>query len=117
MRNKQYLFCNCKCVGRPQNHNPDVNVYIFDVYAFLQAVAGDAASYGFTNTTQVSPSYSIADNFDNSDGYVFWDEIHSTTEAHEVIADQVLSILPEDGDSGDSGDNSCFINNLLSIKE
>lgn len=94
--------------------NPDVNVYEFDVYAFMQAVAGDPDSYGFTNATQVSPSYDIADNFDNSAGYVFWDDIHPTTEAHEVIADQVLSILPEDDDSDD---NSCFINNLLSIKE
>jgi phospholipase/lecithinase/hemolysin len=97
-----------------QAANPDVTVYEFDVYAFLHAAAGDPASYGFTNATQVCPSYYIADNFDNSAGYVFWDEIHPTTEAHDVIADQILSILPEDDDSDD---NSCFINNLLSIKE
>ena len=94
--------------------NPDVNVYEFDIYTFLQAVADDADSYGFTNATQVSPSYPIAGNFDNSAGYVFWDEIHPTTEAHDVIADQVLSILSEDGSSDGA---SCFIDGLLAIQE
>jgi phospholipase/lecithinase/hemolysin len=93
--------------------NPTVSVYEFDIYAFLQTVADDPGSYGFTNATQVCPSYSIAGDFDNSAGYVFWDEIHPTTEAHDVIADQILSILPKD----DSDDNGCFINSLLAIKK
>lgn len=96
-----------------QAANPEVIVYEFDVYAFMQAAANDPGSYGFTNATQVSPSYPIADNFDNSAGFVFWDDIHPTTEAHDVIADQILSILPED----DSDDDSCFINSLFAIKK
>jgi phospholipase/lecithinase/hemolysin len=94
--------------------NPEVNVYEFDVDAFLQAVANDPAGYGFTNATQVCPSFKIADNFDNSKGYVFWDKIHPTTEAHRVIADQILSILTED-DNSNGG--SCFINSLPAIAQ
>lgn len=97
-----------------QAANPEVIVYEFDVYTFLQAAANDPGSYGFTNATDVCPSYFIADNFDNSDGYVFWDDIHPTTEAHDVIADQILSILDED-DNGDG--NSCFISSLLATVE
>jgi hypothetical protein len=43
-------------------------------------------------------------------GYVFWDTIHPTTEAHEVLAERALAILEQ---SGDDDDNSCFINSLL----
>lgn len=92
---------------------PEVTVYEFDIYAFLHATADAPESYGFTNATQVCPSYAIAGNFDNSAGYVFWDDIHPTTEAHDVIADQILSILPEK----DSDDDSCFINSLFTIKK
>ena len=96
-----------------QAANPDITVYEFDVYAFLQATAADPADYGFTNATEVCPAYYTADDFDNSAGYVFWDEIHPTTEAHEVIADQVLAILPEESSDGSS--SPCFINSLLTF--
>jgi phospholipase/lecithinase/hemolysin len=96
--------------------HPEVTVYEFDIYAFLQATADDPGSYGFTNATQVCPSYAVAGDFDNSAGYVFWDDIHPTTEAHDVIADQILSILTED-DGSDSDGGSCFINSLLAIAE
>ncbi len=92
--------------------HPEVTVYEFDIYAFLEGVADDPGLYGFTNATQVSPSYAVAGDFDNSAGYVFWDEIHPTSEAHDVIADQVLSILSEDSGDGDS----CFINSLFAIR-
>ena len=97
-----------------QAANPDVTVYEFDIYSFLHATAADPGSYGFTNATEVCPAYYIADDFDNSAGYVFWDEIHPTTEAHEVIAEQVLAILPEE--SSDGSDSSCFINSLFTIR-
>jgi phospholipase/lecithinase/hemolysin len=101
--------------------HPEVVVYEFDVYAFMQAAAMQAAannpgSYGFTNATQVCPSFKLADNFDNSGGYIFWDEIHPTTEAHEAIADQILPILTEDDNGGDGG-GSCFINSLFAIQK
>jgi phospholipase/lecithinase/hemolysin len=92
-----------------QTDYPDVMIYEFDCFTFLQRVADDPARYGFTNATQVSPSYAIADDFDNSAGYVFWDTIHPTTEAHEMLADRVLSILPEESDD----DNACFISSTL----
>jgi phospholipase/lecithinase/hemolysin len=100
-----------------QTAHPGVTVYEFDVYAFLQSAADDPGSYGFTNATQVCPSYTIADDFDNGMGYVFWDEIHPTTEAHDVIADQILAILPEESSGSGSGGGSCFINGLFAIKE
>lgn len=95
-----------------KTNNPDITVYEFDSYAFHQNIANDPGRYGFTNATQVCPSFDEPNNFDNSDGYVFWDEIHPTTEAHEELAHQVLSILPDsDGDVG--GDGGCFIGSML----
>ncbi len=97
-----------------QTANRDVTVYEFDIYAFLQDVANDAGSYGFTNTTQVCPSYYVAADFDNNAGYVFWDTIHPTTQAHEAFANQILSILPDSSNTSSSSDSSCFISSLFS---
>lgn len=92
-----------------QTDYPDIMVYEFDCFAYLQRVADDPARYGFTNATQKSPAYDVAGDFDNSAGYLFWDDIHPTTEAHEMLADRILSILPEENDD----DNACFINSML----
>ncbi|MCP4744563.1 MAG: SGNH/GDSL hydrolase family protein [Desulfobacteraceae bacterium] len=78
-----------------KTNNPDVNVYEFDVFAFLQNIAVNPETYGFTNVTQVCPSFTEINNFNNNDGYLFWDKINPTTEAHKGLADQIISILKE----------------------
>ena len=88
----------------------NVRVYEIDSYAFLNAIIADPAAYGFTNATDVCPAYATENDFDNSAGYVFWDDIHPTTETHRLLAEQVLSRLPDDDDDGGSG--GCFIGAL-----
>lgn len=97
-----------------RTNNPDIAIYHFDSFGFLRAIGNDPDQYGFTNATEICPSFYIPDNFDNSAGYVFWDAIHPTTEAHEVLAEQVMAVLPEEEDDDDDDDGgSCFINTLV----
>ena len=101
--------------------NPDITVYEMDIYSLFEDVVADPSLYGLNNATDVSPNYAVADNFDNSAGYVFWDDIHPTTETHEEIALEVYQLLmPEDTDDNDDNDDDdddddddpfgCFIN-------
>ena len=96
--------------------NPDIIVYEMDIYSLFEDVAADPTQYGLTNATDVSPNFAVADNFDNSAGYVFWDDIHPTTETHEGIALEVYQLLvPEDDEDDDDDDDDnnlfgCFIN-------
>lgn len=102
--------------------NPDIIVYEMDIYSLFEDVLADPNQYGFTNATEVSPNYTVPDNFDNSDGYVFWDDIHPTTETHEEIASQVYQLLvpaADNDDNDDDDDNNplgCFINAIFLYK-
>ncbi|MGA9478940.1 MAG: hypothetical protein WBV21_14260, partial [Desulfobacterales bacterium] len=44
--------------------------------------------------TDPSPNFEVPNNFDGA-GYLFWDERHPTTSMHELIADQVFTLLNE----------------------
>jgi phospholipase/lecithinase/hemolysin len=116
IRNFKYWERPLSFLDTFQANHPDITIYEFDVYAFLQDAANDPGSYGFTNATQVCPAYYRPSDFDNSAGYVFWDTIHPTTETHEEVANQILSVLPDDNSDGSSDDDStCFINSMLSF--
>ena len=103
--------------------NPDITVYDLDIYTLFNALIADPAAYGFTNSTAVSPNFAVANTWDNSAGYVFWDTIHPTTEAHEVIAEQANDRIdeidaannPNNGDDDDDDDSNCFIDTLISV--
>jgi phospholipase/lecithinase/hemolysin len=93
-----------------------------DVFSLFESVIADPSQYGFTNATEISPNYSVPDNFDNTEGYVFWDDIHPTTETHKVVANQVYQLLvPDEADDDDDDDDDdnpfgCFINTVLLYK-
>jgi thermolabile hemolysin len=108
--------------------NPDITVYEMDIYSLFADVVAGPSLYGLTNATDVSPNFAVADNFDNSAGYAFWDDIHPTTETHEEIALEVYElVMPEDtGDADDADDADddddddepfgCFINTSFLYK-
>ncbi len=103
--------------------HPEIAIYEFDIYSLFQTIIANPGAYGFVNATQESPNFSVKGNFDGA-GYVFWDSLHPTTEAHALIADRVFAMLNEQyqpsGDTtappveADSSSSSCFIGTLLS---
>ena len=102
--------------------HPQIGVYEYDIYALFEKILSDPTSYGFTNVSEPSPNFDVANNFD-AEGYLFWDDVHPTTQMHAIIADKLAVEINEqipdsDGDtsedsSGDSASGSCFIDTLF----
>ncbi len=91
------------------------------VYTMFSEIILNPNQYGFSNVTEESPNFSVEDNFDNSAGYMFWDNKHPTTETHELIADRAFLLVDETNEtpnettdeSGEDDDSTCFISTLL----
>jgi len=91
---------------------PTVTVYEMNIFTLFHKIIKNPENYGFKNVTEVSSKYFKEDQFDNSEGHLFWDFIHPTTEAHKVIAEQTMLFIngkdmntPETGSSS----SSCFL--------
>ncbi|MDJ0783554.1 MAG: SGNH/GDSL hydrolase family protein [Desulfosarcinaceae bacterium] len=100
-------------VAEFQDAYPAVAVYTFSVFDLFADVVANPAAYGIGNTNDVCPNFLVDDDFENDGDYLFWDDLHPTTEAHSEIARSVAETLPEPEDESD--DNvalGCFIGGL-----
>jgi outer membrane lipase/esterase len=59
------------------------DVSTFDIFGLGTSIALDPSAYGFTNVTDACGAVAGA----NCNTYAYWDGIHPTAAAHEVIAD------------------------------
>ena len=97
-----------------QQSYPQVNWWYIDLGQVFSEVLQNAADYGFTNTTGYcydSLTKSITKNtvldmvvgtkaqkgISNCEGYLFFDLVHPTALAHQVIADKVHGLLENAG--------------------
>jgi phospholipase/lecithinase/hemolysin len=72
--------------------NLGIDIRFLDAFAIGKAMKNNPATYGFTNTTLGAlPSGNAA----SADGFLYWDNTHPTTRAHEVFADAAFAIIPE----------------------
>jgi thermolabile hemolysin len=74
--------------------HPGVMIYFLDAYGLFEALVADPEKFGFQNSTEVSPNFGV--NFQNEGGYVFWDGVHPTTEAHAFLAQEAANLLSKD---------------------
>lgn len=71
-------------------------VKLFDVFGFGNSVAADPAAYGLANTTDAcSAAANLAACQAAGLNYFFWDGIHPTAYAHQLIAAAALQAIPE----------------------
>jgi len=70
--------------------NAGVTVHFLDVFELFDALMADYTSLGFTNVTEECPNF--GENF-NGAGYLFWDEIHPTTQGHEYMALKAAALI------------------------
>ena len=69
-----------------------ITIYEPDIKSFLENALANPAQYGFTN---VSTS-ALGDGVLSGQGYLFWDEIHPTTDGQRIIASfAAASMVPE----------------------
>ena len=67
-------------------------VSTFDIFGLGTAIALNPGAYGFTNVTDACGAIAAA----NCNTYAYWDGIHPTAAAHEIIADAfVAAAVPE----------------------
>ncbi len=66
--------------------NPDAQLVAVDAFSLLDAAIADPAAYGFTNVTRDALDVFGDPAFDGpATNYLFWDVIHPTTKAHELL--------------------------------
>ena len=93
--------------------NPGITVYYMDIYSLFVDIVANPANYGLSNVDSICPNFLVANDFDNN-GYLFWDDIHPTTEVHEEIAVRVTSLVSpaSDSDSDSGGGGGCLISTM-----
>jgi len=68
----------------------------FDTFSLFNQVLADPSTFGFTNVSTPCFDASSGAVCANADQYLFWDDFHPTTAAHQILADQmVASVVPE----------------------
>jgi phospholipase/lecithinase/hemolysin len=89
---------------------PKVTVYSFDVFTYMNQMIASGTFVNPTGTYMVldeNGDYTGAVNEPASD-YLFWDSIHPTTKAHELVAINADKEIA-DAEKDDDDDDSCFI--------
>lgn len=71
--------------------DPAVQLYLLDVCSLFEAFGANPERYGFTDVRNISPQLGVS--FNNSEGYLFWDDVHPTTEAHALLATAATAML------------------------
>lgn len=67
----------------------EINLILFDVKSVVDEAIAHPKKFGFTNTTQACSLMESS----NPDEYVFWDQVHLTSRANQLIANTALAIL------------------------
>jgi len=68
---------------------PAVYIYPVDIFSSFEQILLDPAAAGFVNVD--TPALLVGAS---GEGFVFWDPIHVTTQAHAAIAASTLEVLP-----------------------
>ncbi len=67
-----------------ENTYSEVNFYSLDTYSLLDDAIQNPENYGFTNVD-------TSGGMNPPEGYLFWDGVHPTTQAHSLIAERALT--------------------------
>jgi len=68
---------------------PSLRLYRLDVEAIAERVRGNPAALGFVDIT------TSCNTISSCDGYLFWDGVHPTTQAHDKLAGAAFQTLSE----------------------
>jgi phospholipase/lecithinase/hemolysin len=78
-----------------------VNIIEFDTAALLDQVVADPAAFGFANATEpcfdaANPA-TLARVAGGCQGFVFFDDVHPSAQAHRILGDRFTATVPEPG--------------------
>lgn len=83
-------------ISKFKDQHPYTRVYFFNVFTIFKDIVSNPQKYGFANAADVCPNFYINDNYLNDGRYVFWDDVHPTTEAHMLLASKVAAMFGAD---------------------
>ena len=76
-----------------------LNLNVLDTYSLIDGIAANPSLFGFTNVTQPcltgEVDYSGGTPCANPNQYLFWDQLHPTAAAQELVAAGALQVVPE----------------------
>jgi len=84
---------------------PGIDITPFDTFSLLQSIAADPAAFGFTNASAPCLTGSLGGGAGicaDPGSYVFWDSVHPTTAAHQVLGSafaEAVEPVPEPASS------------------
>lgn len=73
----------------------DEHFYPFDAMAAQMAIINGAPSNGFTDVTSRCFNVNTPSLCANPGAYLYWDNIHPTAAAHQILGNQMLAAVPE----------------------
>ena len=69
----------------------DPHVKLFDFFGIVDTVVDHPGQFGLTNVTDACARFTDCD----PTKFLFWDGIHPTSAAHEILSDAMLQLVPE----------------------
>ncbi|KAB8330575.1 SGNH/GDSL hydrolase family protein [Scytonema tolypothrichoides VB-61278] len=78
------------------NNNPSVNIIPVDIYSGFNRIIANPGEFGFKDVNTSCVVYDIISNqvlksCNNPNDYLFFDEVHPTTNVHKIVAETVLA--------------------------
>ncbi|MGD1952357.1 MAG: SGNH/GDSL hydrolase family protein [Leptolyngbyaceae cyanobacterium] len=97
-----------KLAGLSQN-NPEINVTTLDIGSLFADILATPEVFGLTNVTEscltnFRPGFQFDDICNNPDEFLFWDDVHPTTAAYQIVSDFALTTLNERYDDRNDGE-------------
>lgn len=82
---------------------PEANVTLLDANTLFADVTANPEAFALTNATascltNFRPTFQFDGICDNPDEFLFWDDVHPTTAASQLISDLALAELNDDGE-------------------
>lgn len=77
---------------------PGIDITRFDTFALMTMIAANPGAYGFSNASQACVTGILtggATVCSDPSSYVFWDSVHPTTAAHQVLGNAFARSVPE----------------------
>jgi phospholipase/lecithinase/hemolysin len=74
---------------------PGLDIIEFDTFASFSSVMANPAAFGFSNV--MDPCFDGVTVCANPDQYFFWDSVHPTARAHQLLGGTFQQAVPEPG--------------------